>query len=66
MPIAFTSRIIWVTFSISRPFGLRHAAPMQKRLAPAAFAARASFSTASTSISLVAFTGVSKLALCEQ
>lgn len=47
--------------------GLRHAAPMQKRAAPAAFAARASFSTSSTAIRRLAFTPPSScMALCGQ
>ena len=54
------------TFSTSRSLGERHAAPMQKRLAPAALAARASASTASSSISFSALTPVSYLALCGQ
>ena len=47
------------TCATSRSFGPRHAAPMQKRLAPAALAARARSSTASTLISLCAATPVS-------
>jgi hypothetical protein len=40
-PSAFTSRIIAATFGMSRSFGERHAAPMQKREAPASRAWRA-------------------------
>ena len=47
---------------MSLSLGLRQAAPMQKRLAPAALALAASASTASTAISLVAFRPVSCLA----
>ena len=54
------------TFSTSRSFGSRQAAPMQKRLAPPAFAARASASTAATLISFSALTPVSYFALCGQ
>ena len=50
-PSAFTSRTIASTGARSRSFGPRHAAPMQKRVAPAAFAARAAATTASTSSS---------------
>ena len=58
-PSAFTPSTIAQTFSRSRSLGERQAAPMQKRLAPAAFAARASASTASRLISFSASTPVS-------
>ena len=48
-PSALTARTISSTGSRSRSFGPRHAAPMQKRVAPAAFAARAAATTSSTS-----------------
>ena len=57
-PSAFTSRIISATLGMSRSLGERQAAPMQKRLAPAALAWRAFSSTASVAISLVASTPV--------
>ena len=57
-PSAFTSLIMAATFGMSRSFGERHAAPMQKREAPAALACRAFSTTASVSISLVASTPV--------
>ena len=57
-PSALTSEIIAATFGMSRSFGLRHAAPMQKREAPAALAWRALSSTASVDISFVASTPV--------
>ncbi len=65
-PSAFTSRTIVVTRSMSRALGERQAAPMQKRLAPCALAARAASSTSSTGISFSAFRPVSKCADCEQ
>ena len=65
-PSALTPSTISQTFSTSRSFGERQAAPMQNRLAPAAFAARASASTVSSAISFSAFTPVSYLALCGQ
>jgi len=58
MPSARTAPTISATFSMSRSFGERQAAPMQKRVAPAAFAARALSSTASSAISFSAFTPV--------
>ena len=58
MPSALTSRIIAATFGMSRSLGERQAAPMQKRVAPAALAWRAFSSTASVSISFVASTPV--------
>ncbi len=52
MPMARTPRTMVSTASNSGPsFGWRHAAPMQKRWAPAALAAAASASTASGFIS---------------
>ncbi|KAG0740715.1 hypothetical protein G6F24_016925 [Rhizopus arrhizus] len=57
-PNAFTPAIIAATFGMSRSFGERHAAPMQKRDAPAALAWRALASPASVSISFCAFTPV--------
>ena len=65
-PIAFTSRTMVDTFSMSRSLGERHAAPMQKRVAPCALAACAASSTSSSGISLLALTSVSKCADCEQ
>ncbi len=59
MPSALTSRTIVSTLSMSRSFGLRHAAPMQKRVAPLALAARAASSTVSMSSSFLASTPVS-------
>ena len=44
-PSAFTPRTMSSTGARSRSFGPRHAAPMQKRVAPAAFAARAASTT---------------------
>ena len=44
---------------MSRSFGLRHAAPMQKRVAPWALAACAASTTSSSGISLLASTPVS-------
>jgi hypothetical protein len=58
-PSAFTPSTMAATLSMSRSFGSRQAAPMQKRLAPASFAARALASTRSKSISLSAFTPTS-------
>ena len=46
------------TFSMSRSFGSRQAAPIQKRLEPASLAALAASKTSSTSINLVALTPV--------
>ncbi len=66
MPSALTPSTIAHTASRSLSFGERQAAPMQKRVAPAALAARASASTASMAISLEALRPVSWLALCEQ
>ena len=57
-PSAFTSRIIAATLGMSRSFGERQAAPMQKREAPAALACRAFSTTASVAISFVASTPV--------
>jgi hypothetical protein len=57
-PSAFTSWIIAATLGMSRSLGERHAAPMQKREAPAALACRAFSSTASVDISFVASTPV--------
>jgi hypothetical protein len=50
MPSARTSRIIAVITSMSRFLGERHAAPMQKRVAPASLAARARAATSATAI----------------
>jgi hypothetical protein len=50
-PSALTARTIASTGARSRAFGERHAAPMQKRDAPLAFAARADATTSSTSSS---------------
>ncbi len=58
-PRSFTVRTSSATFSMSRSFGARQAAPMQKRLAPCAFAACAAALTASASSSLPASTPVS-------
>ena len=58
-PSALTPSTMSQTASRSWSFGERQAAPMQKRLAPWASAARASASTASTAISLDAPTPVS-------
>ena len=57
-PSAFTSRIIAATLGMSRSFGERQAAPMQKREAPASLACLAFSTTASVLISLVASTPV--------
>ena len=65
-PSAFTSRTISVTRSMSLGFGLRHAAPMQKRVAPCSFAACAAAITSASGISLSAATPVSKCADCGQ
>src|SRR4029079_19301439 len=54
------------TLSRSRSLGDRQAAPIQKRDAPPALAARASASTAFRSISFSAFTPVSTIADCGQ
>ena len=59
MPSALTPSTMVQTASRSLSLGLRQAAPMQKRDAPAALAARASASTASISISLEALMPVS-------
>ena len=55
MPSALTPSTMAQTCSRSRSLGERQAAPMQKRLAPAALAARASASTASSAISFCGF-----------
>ena len=65
-PSARTPSTISQTASRSWSLGERQAAPMQKRLAPWASAARASVSTASTAINLDAPTEVSYRALCGQ
>ena len=65
-PSALTPSTMAQTLSRSRSLGSRQAAPMQKREAPAALAARASASTASTFISFSALTPVSYLADCGQ
>jgi len=64
--MAFTPSTMATTLSMSRSFGLRQAAPMQKRCDPAALASAAAASTACTSISFSAFTSLSAEALCEQ
>ena len=51
MPSARTSRIIAATASTSFFFGERQAAPMQKRVAPASFAACARVRTSSSGTS---------------
>ena len=65
-PSARTPSIIATTRGMSRSFGERHAAPMQNRCEPAAFASAAAARTASTSISFSAFSPVSANADCEQ
>jgi hypothetical protein len=65
-PIARTPSTIATTFGMSRGFGLRHAAPMQKRCDPAALACAAPARTASTSISFSALRPESDEADCEQ
>jgi hypothetical protein len=65
-PSARTPSTIAQTCSRSRSFGSRQAAPMQKRLAPALLAARASASTVSRLISFSALTSVAYFALCGQ
>jgi hypothetical protein len=57
-PSALTSRTISVTRSMSLGLGLRHAAPMQKRVAPCFFAACAASTTSASGISLPAATPV--------
>ena len=47
-PSAFTAAIIWATASMSLSLGLRQAAPMQKRVAPAALAFFAAATTVCT------------------
>ena len=56
---AFTERTISSTLSMSRSFGLRHAAPMQKRVAPLSLACLAASSTVSMSRIFLASTPVS-------
>ena len=58
-PSAFTARTMSSTGSSSRCFGPRQAAPMQKRVAPAALAARAASSTSSSASSASFSTPVS-------
>ena len=58
-PSALTPSTMAQTWSRSRSLGARQAAPMQKREAPEALAARASASTASIAISFSALTPVS-------
>jgi hypothetical protein len=65
-PKALTPSTMAQTESRSRSFGLRQAAPMQKREAPPAFAARAWLKTASRLISFSALTPVSYCADCGQ
>ncbi len=55
-----------ITTSMSFAFGLRQAAPMQKRVAPPSLAALAEVITSSTAISASRSKPVSKWALCEQ
>ena len=55
MPSDFTAPTIAAIFGMSRSFGERHAAPMQKRVAPAALACFALASTASTAHELFGF-----------
>jgi hypothetical protein len=59
MPIWRTPFTISMMAGMSRSLGLRHAAPMQKRPEPLSLACAAAWSTARTSISLVAFSPVS-------
>ena len=65
-PSARTPRTIAVTFSRSFGFGERHAAPMQKRVAPASRAAFARSSTVSSGSKASFATPVSKRTLCGQ
>ncbi len=58
MPSARTASTIAATFSTSLSFGERQAAPMQKRVAPAALAACALAITVSSGSSFSAFTPV--------
>jgi hypothetical protein len=60
MPSAFTPEIMAASLGTSRSFRSRQAAPMQKRWAPPALACMASAMTLVASISLEAFTPVSK------
>ena len=57
-PKSLTPLIMATTFSMSRSFGSRQAAPIQKRFDPASLAAFAAAKTSSTSINLVALTSV--------
>ena len=65
-PSACTSRTMAATFSRSLCLGERQAAPMQKRVAPAARAARARSMTVSSGSSASLATPVSKRMLCGQ
>ena len=66
IPICRTPFTISTMAGMSRSFGLRQAAPMQKRCEPLSFACAAIWSTARGSISLVAFTPLSADLDCEQ
>ena len=66
IPISRTPFTISMIAGMSRSLGLRHAAPMQKRCEPESLACAADWSTARTSISLVALTPLSALDDCEQ
>lgn len=66
MPMPRTPSTIATIAPMSRSLGLRHAAPMQKRVEPLSFACAAACNTARTSISLVALTPLSALTDCEQ
>ena len=59
MPTSLTVRTNSATASMSRSLGARHAAPMQKRVAPAWRAASAAARTSPLAISFSAFTPVS-------
>jgi len=65
-PSCLITPINSATFSMSRSFGARQAAPMQKRLAPASRAAITASRTSSGDISLLASTPVSYDADCGQ
>ena len=65
-PSARTPFTISTIAGMSRSFGLRQAAPMQKRWLPLSLARAAFCSTSRTSISLVALTPASALEDCAQ
>ena len=65
-PRSFTSRTMLASFSTSRSFSSRHAAPMQKRPAPAFLAFSAAARTWARSSSFSASTPVSYFTLCAQ